>query len=95
LLLDEPATFLDVDQQIHCFTLLREEIARGAACLAVTHDLNLALTFATRIIVLADQGVALDQAPEQALADPGWLALFSPRLHVDRNARGGRWISFA
>ena len=47
LLLDEPATFLDVDQQLHCFTLLRDEASRGAACLAVTHDINLALTFCT------------------------------------------------
>ncbi len=25
LLLDEPATYLDVDQQLHCFSILREE----------------------------------------------------------------------
>ena len=25
LLLDEPATFLDVDQQLQCFTMLRDE----------------------------------------------------------------------
>ena len=49
LLLDEPSTHLDVDQQLHCFSLLREESARGAACLAVTHDLNLALAYATRL----------------------------------------------
>ena len=54
LLLDEPSTHLDIDQQLHCFSLLREESERGAACLAVTHDLNLALTYATRIIVLAE-----------------------------------------
>src|SRR5882672_1218533 len=32
LLLDEPSTHLDVDQQLHCFALLQEEAARGAAC---------------------------------------------------------------
>src|SRR5438105_1020445 len=53
LLLDEPSTHLDVDQQLHCFSLLREESERRVACLAVTHDLNLALAYATRIIVLA------------------------------------------
>jgi len=60
LLLDEPSTYLDIDQQLHCFSLLREESARGAACLAVTHDVNLALTYATRLVVLAEGVVALD-----------------------------------
>ena len=55
LLLDEPATFLDVDQQLQCFAMLRDEADRGAACLAVTHDINLALTFCTRLIVLAER----------------------------------------
>ena len=57
LLLDEPATYLDVDQQLTCFSVLREEADRGVACVAVTHDLNLALTFCTRLIVLAGRRV--------------------------------------
>jgi energy-coupling factor transporter ATP-binding protein EcfA2 len=54
LLLDEPSTHLDVDQQLHCFSMLKEASAEGAACVAVTHDPNLALTYATRIVVIAD-----------------------------------------
>src|SRR4029077_12550964 len=66
LLLDEPSTHLDIDQQLHCFSLLREESARGAACVAVTHDLNLGLTYSTRIVVLAHGRVALDMSAEEA-----------------------------
>src|SRR6185436_7981559 len=66
LLLDEPSTFLDVDQQLHCFNLLRDEAVSGRACIAVTHDVNLALTFCTRIIVLADKRVACDMAASDA-----------------------------
>jgi len=95
LLLDEPATYLDIDQQIRCFTLLREEAARGAACLAVTHDLNLALTFCTRLLILADRTIAHDISAEGALDHPDWLSLFSPRLTVSRTATGAPWISFA
>src|SRR6185503_3972779 len=80
LLLDEPSTHLDIDQQLHCFALLREESERGAACLAVTHDVNLALTYATRLIVLAEGRVALDVPIEEAVRAPEWLALFSTRL---------------
>lgn len=82
LLLDEPATFLDVDQQLQCFSLLRAEADRGTACLAVTHDVNLALTFCTRLIVLADRQIARDLPAETALDDPSWLRVFSSRLSV-------------
>jgi iron complex transport system ATP-binding protein len=94
LLLDEPATFLDVDQQLHCFTLLREEVARGTAGVAVTHDLNLALTFATRLVVLGGGTVAFDATPAQALASSEWLDLFSSRLRLQSDVAGRRWVSF-
>ena len=93
LLLDEPSTHLDIDQQLHCFSLLREESERGAACLAVTHDVNLALTYATRIIVLAQGRVALDVPVEEAVRAPDWLALFSPRLTLSTTPAGRPWVS--
>ncbi|OGA79338.1 MAG: hypothetical protein A3G81_03405 [Betaproteobacteria bacterium RIFCSPLOWO2_12_FULL_65_14] len=95
LLLDEPSTHLDIDQQLHCFSLLREESARGAACLAVTHDLNLALTYATRLIVLAQGRVALDVPVEEAVRAPDWLALFSPRLSLCTTPSGRPWVSYS
>ena len=94
LLLDEPSTFLDVDQQLHCFALLREETGRGASCIAVTHDLNLALTFCSRLIVLAERSVALDRSTGEALASPDWLGLFSSRLHLNADPSGRPWVSF-
>jgi iron complex transport system ATP-binding protein len=95
LLLDEPSTHLDIDQQLHCFSLLREESERGAACLAVTHDLNLALTYATRIIVIAEGRVALDVPVEDAARSPDWLTLFSSRLTFSTTPSGRPWVSFS
>lgn len=92
LLLDEPATYLDVDQQLHCFSILRAEADRGAACLAVTHDINLALTFCTRIVVLAGKTVARDASTEAALEHPEWLRLFSSRLDVTTTPAGRPWV---
>jgi len=94
LLLDEPSTFLDVDQQLHCFNLLREEAASGRACIAVTHDLNLALTFCTRIIVLAEKTVARDMAASEAAGSHDWLPLFSSRLEIDIARDGRPWVSY-
>jgi iron complex transport system ATP-binding protein len=95
LLLDEPSTHLDIDQQLHCFSLLREESARGAACLAVTHDLNLTLAYATRLIVLSEGRVALDAPIEDAVRSPEWLSLFSPRLTLTTTASGRAWVSYS
>lgn len=93
LLLDEPATFLDVDQQLQCFSVVRAEADRGAACLAVTHDVNLALTFCTRIVVLADRAVARDVSTADALEEPSWLRSFSSRLDLERGPSGS-WVRY-
>ena len=93
LLLDEPTTFLDIDQQLHTFTVLRDEVSRGTACLAVTHDLNLALSFCTRLIVLADRAVGYDLSIAQAVGDPQWLRAFSDRLQIEPRATGA-WVTY-
>ncbi len=95
LLLDEPATFLDVDQQLQCFQMLGAEVARGAACLAVTHDINLALTFCSRLLVLSDGRLVADVPTEAAVNDPAWLRWFSPNLAVTRTPAGRPWVYYA
>jgi ABC-type cobalamin/Fe3+-siderophores transport system ATPase subunit len=94
LLLDEPATFLDVDQQLQCFTLLREETANGVTCIAVTHDINLALTFCSRIIVLSETTIAYDARTAGALEHPEWLELFSSRLQITTTPAGHAWVCY-
>ncbi len=95
LLLDEPANFLDVDQQLHCFRLLRELAGEGAVAIAVTHDINLALTFCTRILVLAGRSLARDLEAGSALENPDWLPLFSTRLGVAETPGGRPWVWYA
>ena len=92
LLLDEPSTFLDIEQQLHCFTVLREEAKTGKLCIAVTHDLNLALTHCSRVIVLADGIVAHDLAASKAHEEDAWLQLFSSRLRMGATPAGAPWI---
>jgi iron complex transport system ATP-binding protein len=94
LLLDEPATFLDIEQQLQCFSMLREETSRGAACITVTHDINLALTFCTRLLVLAEKRLATDVPIEAAIKDPEWLRWFSSRLEVTRTPNGRPWVYY-
>jgi iron complex transport system ATP-binding protein len=92
LLLDEPSTFLDIEQQLHCFSVLREEARTGKLCIAATHDLNLALTYCTRLIVLADGVIAHDIHTAQAHDNEDWLALFSTRLSMGATPAGTPWV---
>jgi iron complex transport system ATP-binding protein len=94
LLLDEPATFLDIDQQLQCFSLLREEASQDIACIAVTHDLNLALTFCSRIVVLADHTIAYNAPTPEASGRQEWLGLFSSRLQLIASPSGQPWVCY-
>ena len=94
LLLDEPATFLDVEQQLQCFQMLREEVSGGATCIAVTHDINLALTFCSRLLVLSDGRLVADLPTDAAVDDSSWLRWFSPHLAVTRTPAGRPWVYY-
>jgi iron complex transport system ATP-binding protein len=94
-LLDEPSTYLDIDQQIHCFAALREACDEGAACVAVTHDVNLALTYGTRLIVLEAGRVAVDQPVAVAARSADWLTHFSSRLALMTTPGGRPWVSYS
>jgi iron complex transport system ATP-binding protein len=92
LLLDEPSTFLDIEQQLHCFSLLREEARGGKLCIAATHDLNLALTYCTRLLVLANGVIAHDIRTVEAYDNKEWLSLFSKRLDMGTTPSGAPWV---
>lgn len=55
VLVDEPTNSLDPRHQLQVFELIAGMGCQGRAALVVTHDLNLASQFATRV-VLIDQG---------------------------------------
>ena len=94
MLLDEPSTYLDIHQQIHCFTTLAELAREGALCIAVTHDLNLALAHCTRVLVLDQGKLAADLPINDAARDSGWLARLSPRLRMAQTPEGNPWVLY-
>ena len=94
LLFDEPSTYLDVHQQLQCFSTIAELAREGALCIAVTHDLNLALAFCTRLLVLHQSRLAVDLPIGEAAADPAWLRWLSPRLEMTRTPDGRPWVLY-
>jgi iron complex transport system ATP-binding protein len=66
LLLDEPATFLDLKHQLAIYRLLAE-LGKEILVVAVTHDLNLALQFSGHILVLDRGSLAAEGKPAEIL----------------------------
>lgn len=73
LLLDEPTTFLDLRHQVELSRLL-QKFARekSIGVLMASHDLNLAASFADRLILLREGSIVAEGAAEKVL-EPGVL----------------------
>jgi iron complex transport system ATP-binding protein len=70
LMLDEPATFLDLRHQLELHRLLRKLAAeQKIAVLMASHDLNLAATHADRLILLADGSKIAEGRPGEVLRE--------------------------
>ncbi|MDP6408074.1 MAG: ABC transporter ATP-binding protein [Planctomycetota bacterium] len=67
LLVDEPTSSLDPEHQLAIFTLLARLAEGGRSVAVVTHDLNLASQFASRIVVLAAGRVVAAGTPDEVL----------------------------
>ena len=64
ILLDEPTNHLDLKYQVELTEGLRAWSERGGRCVVgVFHDVNLALGFASRVLVLENGGVLADCPP--------------------------------
>jgi iron complex transport system ATP-binding protein len=68
MLLDEPNTFLDLRHQVELARTLRQLAAeRSMAILMASHDLNLAATFADRLLLLHEGTLVADATPGHVL----------------------------
>ncbi len=94
LLLDEPASSLDVSHQLALFELLRQLNAEGLTVICVLHDLNLALTYFDRLLVLSEGGVAAWGPAEEALSPAVLEAVYGVRAHVHHHA-GRTYLTFS
>ena len=80
LLLDEPATHLDVGHQLRLFRVLDEVRAGGVAVLAVVHDLQRAAAWARRMLLLDQGRIAGEGAPAEVLASEACRRAFGVRI---------------
>lgn len=69
LLLDEPTSSLDLRHQIDLVEAARRRAGSGTAVIAILHDLNLAIRFADRLIVL-NGGRLVADGPRAEIVTP-------------------------
>jgi iron complex transport system ATP-binding protein len=95
LLLDEPASHLDVGHQLALFRVLDEVRASGVAVLAVVHDLQRAADWAGRMVLVNAGRVAAAGTPREVLAAPETAAAFAVAIDAHAvPARPGALYSF-
>lgn len=95
LVLDEPSAHADPPLQASLFALLRERSEQGCLCIAAVHDLNLAVAFATRVVLLHEGAIAYDGGVDGFLASDAFGNVFGPQITVRQDAAGQRFAAYA
>ncbi|MEO8198420.1 MAG: ABC transporter ATP-binding protein [Thermoanaerobaculia bacterium] len=85
LLLDEPASFLDLRFQVELFDRARELADAGTGIVAVLHDLNLAAEYCDRIVLLQGGRVFAAGVTADVLTYPNLTAVYETEIYVDLN----------
>lgn len=94
LLLDEPATFLDLRHQVAIYGLLRDLARQGLLVVAATHDLNLASAYSDRIVILHRGRVFCDAPPDEALTPAAIREVFGVGAEVVCRSGGRPWVRY-
>jgi iron complex transport system ATP-binding protein len=84
LLLDEPTSSLDLRHQIKLLDLARARARNGTIVIAVLHDINLAVRFAERVVVLVGGRVAREGTAIATITPDLMQHAFSVTLAVGR-----------
>ncbi|MBR0754225.1 heme ABC transporter ATP-binding protein [Bradyrhizobium jicamae] len=88
LLLDEPTSSLDLRHQIDLVETARRRAQAGTAVIAILHDLNLAMRFADRILLLHRGRLAIDGDRATAMTEDTIRHIFEVDVAIDRTADG-------
>jgi iron complex transport system ATP-binding protein len=92
LLLDEPASFLDIRHQVELYDIVRGMAEEGAAVLTVLHDINLAAEYCDRLYLMREGRIAASGTTAEVLTYANLTRVFDTEVYVDTNALTGRLL---
>jgi ABC-type cobalamin/Fe3+-siderophores transport systems, ATPase components len=95
LLLDEPATFLDYRHQQELYGFLRAiSDSHEMTVIEITHDINRAISGATRVLALVDGRLIFDGTPTE-LTNPELLqTIYGVMFHILQTPQTGETLVF-
>ena len=88
LLLDEPTSSLDLRHQIDLVETARRRAQNGTAVIAILHDLNLAMRFADRILLLHQGRLAIDGDRATAMTAETIRQIFDVEVAIETTDGG-------
>lgn len=90
LLLDEPASFLDIRYQVELYEIVRE-LARNKKCTVITvlHELNLASEYCDKVYLLANGHIQAGGTTREILNYANLTRTFNTDVYVDTNSLTG------
>ena len=94
LLLDEPATHLDLHHQVSLHQLLWRLKQSGILVVAITHELNLAAAYADRLLLMHGGEIKADGLPENVLTPSLLRDVFQVNAGIGRSITGAPWVSY-
>jgi iron complex transport system ATP-binding protein len=94
LLLDEPAAHLDVSYQLMLFDWLRKLNSEGLTIVCVLHDLNLALLYFEKLLMLSEGELIASGIAEDVLSPEVIKSVYGVRTFVHRHA-GRTFLTFS
>lgn len=86
LFMDEPSNSLDIRHQHNMLLMAREFAAEGNCVFAILHDLNLALRYADKILLLKKGAAMAFGTPEEILNEKVLSRVFDYPLHILHHA---------
>lgn len=93
LLLDEPASFLDIRHQVELYEIVRERThEQGGTVLTVLHDLNLAAEYCDRIYLLREGRIEAEGPTAEVFTYANLTRVFETEVYVDMNSLTGKLL---
>lgn len=84
MLLDEPTAHLDISAQIEIMEIVKRRVERGCAAIIAIHDINLASSFSTRILMVKDGKIAYAGEPGEVITEESIRDVFGAEVSVKR-----------
>jgi len=88
LFLDEPTAVLDIGQQERFLAIARSLVDEGRGVIAVLHDLNVAMRFATEVVVLHQGRCVASGEPRTVLTEALLSDVYHQKIRVTATTDG-------